>query len=255
MKKTLILLCGITTAMAFGCNCSISAGNGISVNGYTEDGIDFSEERSVGRFESFTSFIPANVYFVQAPEQKVLVEGKEEFVKKLIAEVQDKTLCLKLQKGNYNNLVLRVTVYSPFIEDIDTYGSGNIICGAVTMNGTDIKLSTSGSGDVVADSLFCKEVSLKTKGSGDISVAAARCEDLDASTFGSGDIRIGRADVGDEIELHTAGSGDISVNGRCRKVEAKTMGSGDISGALTYSVLEDKALGSGKVSFDSGSRQ
>ena len=77
MKKIFIIL----TAAFIACCCTIniSFGDGVSVTGgCTEEGIDFSEERTVSGFDSFKAAGPFNVYYVQAPEQKVLVDSSIE---------------------------------------------------------------------------------------------------------------------------------------------------------------------------------
>lgn len=257
------------TALLSGCVCSFNSGSGITVQSYSEEGIDFTEERTVAYFDSFSSYGPFNVYFVQSESQKILVEGKEESVKKVITEVKDHELSIKLEKGRYEHLVLRVTIFSPNIEDIETYGSGKMVCGSIEQTGADIELSSFGSGGILVDSLICKELSMSTSGSGGVRVSgiiiadedvdintmgsgsillnAVSCQDLEASTLGSGGISIDNAMVSFEMDLSSTGSGSISVNGKCRKVDASTMGSGSIYGQVEYSEIKRNSLGSGKV--------
>lgn len=216
------------SALLCSCNFHIPLGNGIQVKGYSEEGIDFSEERDVKYFDSFRTDGPINVYYVKSDKRKVIVEGKEEFVKHAITSVKDETLIIELEKGKYTNLVLRVIVCAPDIEEMTTNGSGNIVAKDVT--GKDLSFITRGSGDIIIENV-------------------SQCKDLEAETLGSGDIYIKSAQVSNDIELHTAGSGDIQVNGSCYKIEAKTMGSGDITGKLQYSKIEKKVYGSGKIGF------
>ena len=247
MKKILIILSAAFIACC--CSINISFGDGVSVTGgCTEEDIDFSEERTVSRFDSFKAAGPFNVYYVQSPSQKVLVEGKEEFVKKVITEVRDDELSIRLEKGKYTDLVLRVTVFSPDIEDMTESGSGNLVCREVNLPGKEIEISVLGSGDAIIGNINCKDLELSAAGSGDALVKAITVsEDAEIATAGSGDVKIESATIAGDLELSTAGSGDIRISGSCRNLEASTRGSGDISGRVQYSSIETTSRGSGKV--------
>lgn len=188
-----------------------------------------SEERKVAYFESFAAAGSFDVRFIQSDVQKVIVEGKEEFVKKLRTEVKGKTLILKMEKGNYHNLVLNVTVYAPMIDGIDICGSGDVLSDKIIVPGKELEFSVSGSGDITVNEI--------------------QCEELDIEIAGSGDVKVGKATVDKEIELSVSGSGDIAINGQCHKVEATVAGSGDISGNLKYAEIKKRVAGSGSIRF------
>jgi len=218
MKKFLILsaamiLCGCITSVAW--------------TGKKDATI--SEVRQVAYFDSFSSSGSFDVFYVQSKERKVVVEGKEEFVKKLKTDVFDKTLRIKMEKGQYYNLVLKVTVYAPEIEDIEIHGSGDIRSESIIVPGKDLELSVSGSGDIIIREIKCKE--------------------LDIDVMGSGDAWVTSANVEEDIDLSVKGSGDISINGQCRKVEAYVAGSGDITGKLKYAEIKKNVYGSGSIKF------
>lgn len=268
MKKIYLLF--VSALLVCCCANGTYFGRGVKVNGpCSENGIDFSEARTTQFFDSFKSFGPFNVYFVQSDTQKVLVEGREEFVKKLLTEVKDKTLSIEMEDGEYKDLVLKVTVFSPAIEDMSVAGSGDLICGDIVMPDGDLEFSTKGSGDVILGSVSCKELDLVimgsgeikapralsvredaellTMGSGDISIAEISCEDIEASTLGSGSVKIESAKVLKDADLSTKGSGDISICGQCCKADASTSGSGSIKGELKYESIEKKVSGSGSI--------
>ena len=108
----------------------IGRDNGVRIiGGCTEAGCDYSEERDVNSFSSLSTSGPYNVYYVQSPTSRVVIEGKKEFVEKLITEVKGGNLNVRLQDGTYRGLVLKVTVYSPVLDGIRISGSGSFIAG------------------------------------------------------------------------------------------------------------------------------
>lgn len=248
MKRILLI---ILTAIAV-CCCSLRSTLGTSINligGCSEVGIDFSEERATGAFSEISTSGPFNLYYYQSDTRKVLVEGKEEFVGKVITSVKDEELDIRLENGTYTNLVLRVSVWGPDVDEFSTTGSGNIIIDSLNTTG-GVHLHTLGSGDIKADNIVCKDFSGKTAGSGNIKIARLKAgNDAELTTLGSGDCMVNFAEVDDVLTLKTSGSGDIIINGSCHEVIASTLGSGDIRGRLIYDLITQRILGSGNISF------
>lgn len=227
---------------------SLNIGRGTTVSGkYTDSRGDYSETRTPGSFDSFKTSGPFNVYFVQSKDQRVLVEGEEEFVTKVITEVNNNELNIRLENGLYNNLVLRVTVFSPSIRSMKSSGSGDLKANStITLDG-NLAVRTSGSGDVFLASVICKELALSSSGSGDLMVESLNAEEASVSISGSGDATFDSITVSNDVNLRTTGSGDIRINGTCGDVDARTSGSGDISGELHYKRISQTSSGSGKI--------
>lgn len=268
-------------------SCSFNFG-GFTVTGYTEEGCDASEVRTMPEFTSISAAAPFNIYYIQSEESKVVVEGKEEFLSKVKTEVDKQCLRIELEKGTYHNLVLKVTVYSPVADEIRVSGSGNFTdtsihksdadmtyrisgSGDLYLNQVsttrDIDIHSSGSGDVYAEMIGCKEFEVSMAGSGDVDLNGVYVTDFDLSIAGSGDANvkvapIGNdadlsisgsgsitmdADVADDIEARIAGSGNMTLNGECNSIEVKISGSGDVKGNLAYKKISTECKGSGKV--------
>lgn len=232
-------------------SCMMVLDGNVRVSGTcSETGIDYSEERALSAFDEVRFSGPFNVYYVQAPEFKAVVEGKREFVGKLKAKVSDGCLSLKLEDGKYHNLVLRVTVFSPDVECIASSGSGDIILSTDVVTEDDLDLRTAGSGDIISDyRITAEEVAISTSGSGDVSLASIVCEDFSYKSSGSGDLFIQNAAIEEDLQIKTSGSGDAFVNGYCRNLSIKTSGSGDVSGNLKYKSIQTSVSGSGEISF------
>lgn len=271
MKKIAVLL---SAAMMLSGSCVISS-NGTTVVGlYSENGGDYVEEMTdLGRFHEIQAHGPFNVHFVQSDTAKVLLEGIEESVKAVLADVTDDKLVLRLEKGTYKKLVLKVTVYAPSITDFMSSGSGDLYdCDGHDEGKDDVEYSCHGSGDLFVMKLKCGDLDISTSGSGDVvlsditafgeidmtsngsgDIRAERITDSDSdsdlslSKSGSGDANLDGVNIKGDIELRTSGSGSITVNGSCNDVSASTHGSGSIRGSLKYNRLSKSEHGSGNI--------
>lgn len=245
---------------------------GVTVVGYTEEGCDASQERLLPAFTSFSTSGPFNVYYVQAEQSKVLVEGKEEFLDKVITEVDKENLTIKLEKGQYHNLVLRVTVYSPVADEIRSAGSGNLtdkaghsssndieykLAGSGDLfiadvnSNKDIDIASSGSGDVYADRIMCEDIDVSMAGSGNINVNGLNAKDLEVKIAGSGDAKVSAATIKKDADFSISGSGSIKMDAEVGgEIEAKTAGSGSIVLNGSCDTIKASIAGSGDVSGD-----
>ena len=265
MKKLLILLAaGLTAA-----SCIIRIGGSYWVGDCTEEGIDYTEVRDVQSFRGLSVGLPCNVYYEQADKQEVRVETTREFADKVLTEVEDGTLKLRLQHGRYPKLILRIVVTSPDIESLSVSGSGDLFHEGTLHASQDLNLKVSGSGDIRLGDIECRSFLSSCSGSGSIQTGNVTAGDgfsgtvsgsgeidienltvtgnVTARVSGSGDIRLHEVSVDGDMDLSTSGSGDLLVNGRCNKVNASTSGSGNISGTLSYTNIKTHTSGSGHV--------
>ena len=276
MKKVVAYtVYALIAVMLCGCNVNVShlvSGDGVYLNGScTEEDIDFSEERTVARFEDINVSGPFNVHFMQSDACRVLVEGKEEFVSNLLTEVRDEELFIRLKPGKYENPVLRVTVWAPVIEDLVSRGGGNIICGDIDMSMADISLSSAGSGDILAGNITCNELVLSMAGSGDakfsgkisvtddfdaaiagsgdITLSAVECNEAGLSSAGSGSLNAASIRTQEDLSVSLAGSGDAFIGNVSvgKDMKLKIAGSGDINVNGECGKLETTTLGSGNI--------
>lgn len=229
MKRTMKHLLTLLAAGFLAGSCIININGGSWVGACTEDGIDYTEVRDVSRFSALSSSLPCNVYYVQADRQEVRVESTREFAPKVLAEVEDGTLKLKLEEGRYPKLILRVVVSSPDIESIAVRGSGNLIHeGALHASG-DLCLRVSGSGDIQAGDIDSRGFDTHVSGSGSLRVGTLVCDGFDGSISGSGTMHIGGISC-DDFEAGVSGSGGFHVDRLSSTGDAsvRVSGSGDI---------------------------
>lgn len=269
MKNLLLMLAACLLAVSCVININ-GSGGAIVIGGCSEEGITLTDTREVAPFRAINSRIPCNVYYSQSETQEVRVETTEEFAEKVLTEVNDGTLDIRLKEGKYHHLILRVVVSSPEIESMKVSGSGNLIHEGVLQVKGDLDLRTSGSGVLRTGDIVCDEFTGKTSGSGSVRTGRITCTSFSGTTSGSGSLRVealstkgdayahvsgsggvylNEVEVDGDMTLSTSGSGSIKVDGKCRNVTASTSGSGSISGNLAYESIQKSKSGSGSVSL------
>ena len=229
MKRTMKKLLLFLAAGLLAVSCVININGGVFVGSCTEEGIDYTEVREVGPFRALSAGIPCNVYFEQADKQEVRVESTEEFAGKVITEVVDGTLKLKLEEGRYPKLILRMVITAPDIESLHLSGSGNLINEGGLRVGGDLALRVSGSGGIRMGDIDSKDFSAHCSGSGSLRLPQVACAESTCSVSGSGSVRIGRMSC-TGLEAGTSGSGSVNVDSLVSKgdVSARVSGSGRV---------------------------
>lgn len=227
-----------------------------------------TEERHPGKFTAVAHAGSFDVTYIQSNETRVLVEGTQEHLDRFVSEVKGNTLNLHMMKGNYRNLSISVTIYSPDITEVSLAGSGDFYDMEGHETASKVKYRSAGSGDIQIGSLKCSSFTVNTSGSGRISARSINCEDATFSSAGSGGITINNlkadgdvslrlggsgfglldeVDIDGDLSLSISGSGSIKVNGKAGDVNASIAGSGSIMGHLEHSHLSTSIAGSGSI--------
>ena len=148
-------------------------------------------------------------------------------------------------KDNSNISPSRFKVYtnSSNIGKIKLAGSGEIhLKGEV--NSKNLSINLAGSGDIVADSLYCDKFDMSIAGSGTAQLKGASNESA-FSVAGSGDIR-GYNFTVDNLTTSVAGSGDIQITVGS-SLSASIAGSGTLRYQGNPEVVDTKVSGSGEI--------
>ena len=158
--------------------------------------------------------------------------------------VDNNKLIIK-SKDNNNLQPSRFKIYtnSNNLGKISLTGSGEIhLKGEV--NSKNLKIEVAGSGDIVADSLYCDRFDMSVAGSGTARLKGASnkstfsiagsgdikgynfsVHELVTSIAGSGDVQI---TVGKSLKASIAGSGSVRYQGNPENVDTEVSGSGEI---------------------------
>jgi hypothetical protein len=211
VRAVVLLTCG---ALASGCVIESVAGSGAVV----------TETRTVAGFSSVSVGGSGQLLLDQSGTESVTVTADDNVLPYVRTEVRDGTLFLGFKDGTYNvrptrPVIFRVSVRS--IDDLHVSGSGKV--DATRIDAAALRLSISGSGDIVLH---------------------GRAEDLAVSVSGSGRY------IGDEMDAVRA-TVDISGSGRAL-VAARERLSADVSGSgmveyLGTPIVRQHVSGSGRV--------
>ncbi len=227
-------------------------------------------ERTVGAFTGLKSNGAIPITFIQSNTRKVVVECAQEFLDKLVTEVKAGILDIYMKRGEYRYHDVRVTVYSPVLDEVSMSGSGSFTDKNGHKSSGNIRIAMSGSGATTLGDIECKNFIYHDAGSGNMTTERLDCEDAELRSSGSGSITVknlfskksaslhlsgsgfgllDQVDIEDSLDIAISGSGSIKVNGQVETVSVAISGSGSVMGDLNYKHIDSRVSGSGKIRF------
>jgi len=189
-----------------------------------------SEERSVPDFDGLAVAVPGEIYLVQGPTPKLIVEGTDRVLEDLITEVRNGQLTIRLpNRWNFRrNDELTVYVTMPEIKNITMSGSARLFADT----------------PVRAD-----RITITISGSGRVEINDFAANDLTTTISGSGRLKLGGSHNLERSKIVISGSGRAEFeNLPAEKVEATISGSGTCS-VKAISDLNVRISGSGRVIY------
>lgn len=218
----------------------------IDVHSIKGNGHIISKEFAVTDYTEIQSSGVAEIVYeqqtIKGPYLQVNVD--ENILPLLDVKVENNKLIIKYKdNGNIQPSRFKVYTNSSNLEKVKLAGSGEVhLKGEV--NSKSLKIDLAGSGDIVADSLYCERFDMSVAGSGTARLKGASndskfsiagsgdikgynfsVQDLVCSIAGSGDVQI---TVGESLKATIAGSGDLRYYGDPKVVDTKVSGSGEI---------------------------
>lgn len=197
------------------------------------------------KFTGISLSLNGDVYVTQGSEPKIIVHGQQNIIDVLKLEVNDNVLHVGFRKNNVHNYdKLKFYITTAALQILDVNGSGKIIAEDSISTGT-IDINISGSGDIKLKKLAATgKVKANISGSGNIELAGHTpntwftisgsgniyafelpCKNSECTISGSGNIE---TTVTDKLDADISGSGDIRYKGR-PVINSKTSGSGKIT--------------------------
>lgn len=209
------------------------------------------EQRCVG--ESFfaienTSGCTVN-YSQKAGGCSVVIEGKEDEVKKICTSVDCGRLRVSIDDDAFFNIMPTINISSPVLENVSLEGSSDFASSTPIICEEDFSVSLMGSGDFTCPQVTSEVLDLDITASGGITIDKAEVRSVTAGISGSGDVRLKDSKVKTSAKLSVRGSGDILFNGSAKNISANVAGSGDIKGNVTCDMLSARVMGSGDIRF------
>jgi len=184
-----------------------------------------TETRTPGAFTSIESSGSWDVYVSIGDQDEVRIESGNIPLDKIITEVKNGKLKLKLERGRYRNVQLEFHITVRELTALGSSGSGSIM----VEDDVETKLfniGVSGSGLVQVKNLYAETVNIGISGSGDVEIAGGETKKLSIGQSGSGDFR-GSELVSESIDVGKSGSGKSYV-GNCKSLKVGASGSGNV---------------------------
>ena len=190
-----------------------------------------TETRTVTNFSGIDLQMNGNVYYQNAPTWKIEVSAKASIHDVLETNVNSGRLVVRYRNGKTydNDESIRINVSGPGVNSFTLNTSGNIIC-LNAIETDNLYLRSSGSGDIILQTVEANAIEaeskqsgritatggstinekLKTDGSGKIDLSAISSKNVNARIVGSGDIKV---KVADRLDVTIDGSGSVFFNG------------------------------------------
>jgi len=203
-----------------------------------------SETRTLDSFISIQSGGSWDVYVKLGNKDEVRLESDGFDLDKVITEVKDNKLKIKLENGRHKNVKFTAYVTVKNLESIGVSGSGNMIIES-DIDSRKFSIGQSGSGDVQMQMLETGALSVGMSGSGKVSIEGGNADKVNIGQSGSGDFNGLELDAGD-VKVGKSGSGStyVGVNG---DLTVASSGSGNVYYKGNPSNQKIASSGSSKV--------
>jgi|SRR5690606_18176350 len=202
------------------------------------------EERSLSDFTKIKTGGSWDVILKKGVTPEVKLEAKNFNLDRVITEVNNGTLDIHLEKGNYRNVDLTVYVTFVDLEQIHSGGSGNFKV-LSDLIADDLKINLSGSGDASFKNLEADELHLTMSGSGNVEVKEGTVEKIHVEQSGSGNFKAIGLET-EEAEIRKSGSGDVSLAVN-QNLSVRSSGSGNVEYDGNPEMNDIRISGSGRV--------
>jgi hypothetical protein len=203
-----------------------------------------TETRTPGNFSKIHSGGSWDVIVQTGDRDEVRLESTNVSLDKVITEVNNNTLKISLEKGNYRNIGLKVYVTVREVEGLKSTGSGSIKLQSDISSGS-LSLGNTGSGNITLKNVNADNLSVGITGSGYITIAGGVVGTLSLSQTGSGDFK-GQELSAEKVTINKTGSGQSQI-GEVENLIVKSTGSGNVYYSGNPVSTNISATGSAKV--------
>lgn len=191
-------------------------------------GSPIEEARDISGFYSVSNSSSFNVYVSQADTFSVKVVAPENIMPLIETNKTGGTLIVKTREFSCikNSSSVDVYISLPEIEELHLSGSGRLECAYVNSN--ELELSTTGSGRIFVDTIFCDDLYIRNTGSGQFDATQADALFTSVKLSGSGSIDFEDM-ITEDIEIqHTSSGNIVGVLNEVSNAEITLTGSGRI---------------------------
>lgn len=203
-----------------------------------------SETRNPGSFTKIHSGGSWDVIVQTGDRDEVRLESSHISLDKVITQVENNTLKVSIDKGNYRKIGLTGYVTVREIEGIKNTGSGSVKMQSDISSGS-LALGNTGSGKIILKHVNAENLAASITGSGDIALSGGSVGELSLSQTGSGHFK--GAEVSIEVaNISKTGSGQSHL-GEVENLNVRATGSGNVYYAGNPGNRNVASTGSSKV--------
>lgn len=184
-----------------------------------------TETRTPGSFTKIENNGSWDVEITKGSKDEIRLESSSFDLNKVITEVEGRKLTIKLEKGNYRNVDLRVFITVRELESVGSGGSGDIVIRS-DFGADDFGLGLSGSGSITAKNINARKLSVGMSGSGKVKIEGGQAEEANIGQSGSGDFE-GINFTAETVKIGKSGSGSTSI-GVTESLTVGASGSGNV---------------------------
>jgi len=199
---------------------------GCDEHGVKGSGVSSSETRKLGDFHAVSLRGSMDIDYTDGPAEDIVIEAEDNILPLITTEIKDGQLIVGMKPNTSirTSKKIRVKVTAPDVEELSLAGSGTIRLVNEWEQADHIKVSVTGSGDIVG-SVNSPNVSVAVTGSGDVNMKG-ETKDLDVDIAGSGTFK-GYDLKAENTNVHVGGSGDAEVHASV-KLDVHVSGSGSV---------------------------
>ena len=158
---------------------------------YAQSDKVITRNEAVSSFSAIRMEAVGDIVFTQSDDCSFRMEGPEKYLAKIVTEVKNRTLVIRIQEqGKRNRKVKGVKYYitAPTLSVVKISGVGDFIS-KQPLRLKDLLLTFEGVGGIRIDDLTCKKLQLKMEGVGQANIHL-NCDDLRASVEGIGNVTL-----------------------------------------------------------------
>jgi hypothetical protein len=203
-----------------------------------------SQTRTPGSFTKIENHGSWDVEITKGSKDEIRLESSSFDLSKVITDVNRGKLEIKLEKGNYRNVDLKVFITVRELESVGSGGSGDIMIRS-DFGADDFGLGLSGSGSITAKNINARKLSVGMSGSGKVKIEGGQAEEANIGQSGSGNfeginftagsVKIGKSGSGttaisvvESLTVGASGSGNVYYRGNPEKQSIGVSGSSKV---------------------------
>jgi hypothetical protein len=224
------LICILVAAIFVLSACSVNGMNfSIGNDHINGSGTITTENRTVSGFTKVDMQGIGNLTITQGDTESLTIQADENLLPYITTEVVAGTLEIGI-KPNISVLPTRSIVYTLTVKSLNSValsGFGNI--DADVLQGTDLAVRLSGSGDMHLGALTGERLDLKLTGFGNIDVKTMDVKNPTVELTGSGNLNVTEV-AADALSVRIIGFGNATFTGKAVSEDIRITGSGNFTG-------------------------